>query len=106
MHFHAIISLISLLRIKENKIFIFLCFFAKLKASKIISNFILKKVLLYKLKYNFNIKPKNYGFLGVKMIGTINNQYETRIINHSSIKLGLNNPANIDENATQPQGST
>lgn len=24
------------------------------------------------------------------MIGTINNQYETLIINHSSIKLGLN----------------
>lgn len=40
------------------------------------------------------------------MIGTINNQYETLIINHSSIKLGLKNPANIDENATQPQGST
>lgn len=40
------------------------------------------------------------------MIGTINNQYETRIINHSSIKLGLNNQVNIDENATQPQGST
>lgn len=81
----------------------------KLKAWIItsISNFILKKCSSIQIKHNFNIKLKNYGvFWGVKMIGTINNQYETRIINHSSIKLGLNNQANIDENATQPQGST
>lgn len=67
----------------------------------------MKKCFSIQIKYNFNVKLKNYGvFWGVKMIGTINNQYETLIINHSSIKLGLNNPTNIDENATKPKGST
>lgn len=52
----------------------------------------MKKVLLYKIENFFLIKTKKLRYLA-KMIGTINNQYETRIINHSSIKQGLNNPA-------------
>lgn len=52
----------------------------------------MKKVLLYKMKIFFLIKTKKLRYLA-KMIGTINNQYETPIINHSSIKQGLNNPA-------------
>lgn len=52
----------------------------------------MKKVLLYKIEIFFWIKTKKLRYLA-KMISTINNQYETRIINHSSIKQGLNNPA-------------
>lgn len=52
----------------------------------------MKKVLLYKIEIFFLIKTKKLRYLA-KMIVTINNQYETRIINHSSIKQGLNNPA-------------
>lgn len=54
----------------------------------------MKKVLPYKIENFFGIKTKKLRYLA-KMIGTINNQYETRIINHSSIKTGIKQPSEI-----------
>lgn len=92
MHFHAITSLVSLLYTKESKIFI--CFFlCKTKSLlKYIKFHLDEKSSSIHFENLFLIKTKKLRYLA-KMIGTINNQYETRIINHSSIKQGLNNPA-------------